>query len=859
MCKANSFAVCLLVAIFAIFPGTTAIAQSWKFVSIPDFMNVDLATLDGFPGYPDGGRDSTTPGFESTLAFYLDAIAAENPDFVLVAGDLVEGEWHQDTTGRNLFGTYNTYAERAVALDVAADLYYSRWKQRFASRSLLPVPAVGDHELGDNNWNAGGVRSSMVPDFKDAFARHFTRDASGQPLFGGTINGVPARPVGTPWSETAYAFVHNNMLIVSVDVFRQDNPNTTLDSRTGSVLATVDGGQLSWLDNLLAAARQDPAIEHIVVQGHSPVLTPVRVNGQASELYLRDFDGTTDEQLADKGRDTDFWQTLALHDVDFYLGGEVHANTLSISDGVIQFVGDGIPFRNGHYLVGTVNGTQIEIELKFADLFTGPERFWNTINDNRFESLSQGQWQRVATATFDRSGAVKSLSDVTGQLIPFGINDGSVMVDAAPQSDLPVHYRFEGTGAVSTNSGSSQLANDAVVYGNVTSVAGRFGDAVDLDGQTSSHLIGGLSPVMETDVRTTSAWINTGATGALRTIVSFGTNRPGGKWDMDLDGQGRLELGVGSGRTIGIGPQVNDQQWHLVTVVFPSSATLLSDALFYVDGEFVYQDATATDPIDTDTGGIFIGRTVHDTNPFEGAIDDLALWSSPLRSAEIKSLFDVGEHSSLQYDAGDFQQLRHLHEQQASHVQLDGRLWIYADSLTGPAGLTASSGQFELVLDDLTQTGVKTVSVLPPQSLTIVRGVLTAGTVSDVLASDNIDFTVQRNPGQVQGVIELETETLAGIESPSSFEFTIESAAFFRSTVIQSIDLYDFDAQQFVRVDSRNASRFGDQTVTGSGSGDLSRFVEDGTGRVRTRLLFDSPVNRQKFSTSIDMIKWSID
>ena len=401
--------------------------ESWTFVSIPDFMNADIGTLAGYPGFPDGGKDSTTAGFEATLAFYLDAIAAENPDMVMVAGDLVEGEWHHDTTGRNIFGTYGTHAERELSLDNAANLYYGHWVDRFTSRGLNNVyPAVGDHELGDNDWPVNSNRGRLVPNFKDAFARHFTRNSLGQTLYGGTINGASARPIGTPFEDTSYAVQNKNLLLVSVDVFRQDDPSVKLDNRTGSVLANVDGAHLAWLDSLLTAANADPTIEHIIVQGHSPVLTPVRVRG-SSELYLRDYDNTTNASNADKQANTDFWQTLATHDVDFYFAGEVHHNTLSISNGVTQIVSDGIPFSDGNYLVGKVTGKKIEFEIKHVDIGPGPETFWQTVGNNKRETIVLGTaWETSATATYDKSSGSKVLVNANGDLAPFGTNDGSI-------------------------------------------------------------------------------------------------------------------------------------------------------------------------------------------------------------------------------------------------------------------------------------------------------------------------------------------------------------------------------------------------------------------------------------------------
>ncbi len=443
--------VAIAMVVCAALSGRALGQESWSFISLPDFMNADIGTLVGYPGYPDGWKDSTTAGFESTLSYYLDAIAGENPDMVLVAGDLVEGEWHHDTTGRNIFGTYNTHANRQAALHNAADLYYAQWMDRFTSRGLTPYPAVGDHELGDNNWNVNSSRAKLVPDFKAAFARHFTQDGTGQTLYGGTINGVPARPVGTPYEDTAYAVQNKNVLMVTIDAFRQDDPGVKLDNRTGSVLGTVDGGQLTWLDNLLAAANADPTIDHIVVQAHTPVLTPVRVRG-SSELYLRDYDNTTSAANADKGAATDFWQTLAAHGVDLFLAGEVHHNTLSISNGVTQIVTDGIPFSAGHYLKATVTGERIDFELKYVDIGPGTEKFWQTVSNNKTETVVQGSaWETVATATYDKSSDEKKLINATGHLAPFGTNDGSITQQTLLKTGEHVEVGAAGIGTLPLN------------------------------------------------------------------------------------------------------------------------------------------------------------------------------------------------------------------------------------------------------------------------------------------------------------------------------------------------------------------------------------------------------------------------
>ena len=59
----------------------SATEESWRFVSMPDFLNVDT--------------DHPQDGWEDAVSYILQSVKAEKPDFLLVPGDLVMGEWHE--------------------------------------------------------------------------------------------------------------------------------------------------------------------------------------------------------------------------------------------------------------------------------------------------------------------------------------------------------------------------------------------------------------------------------------------------------------------------------------------------------------------------------------------------------------------------------------------------------------------------------------------------------------------------------------------------------------------------------------------------------------------------------------------
>ena len=242
---------------------------AYRFVSIPDLFNADLGDVRGQPGWDPGDPNSTNASYEEAIDVVLDAIEAEDPAFVAVAGDLVEGHWGEDLDNTGIFGPVGTDAERLRAITAAGDLYYGQWRDRFARRGLRVYPALGDHEIGDDlggqpmdqRWPAGTFRHRAVPTYKAVWARNFTTAP-------GTGRRYPLRPIETQWEDTAYAVrPDDETLLVSVDVFRYNDRG---------VQPIVSGGQLRWLRGLLTDARRR-GIDNVIVQGHVPVLGPVAV------------------------------------------------------------------------------------------------------------------------------------------------------------------------------------------------------------------------------------------------------------------------------------------------------------------------------------------------------------------------------------------------------------------------------------------------------------------------------------------------------------------------------------------------------------------------------------------------------
>jgi|GEM_PF-463435 len=326
-------------------------ADSWTFVSMPDFLNVDTT-------YPQ-------PGWEDALDYVLKAVKAENPDFLLVAGDLVMGRWWDEETIRK-----------------HAAIYYPDWIKRMKAHDLKFYTAIGDHELGDNPWPP--ARAKLVPLFKKAF-----RDYMKMPLNG------PEHMKGT-----AFHFLHKNSLFIAVDVFEKGK------GQQGDIVAQVTGKQLAWLETTLG---DHPEVDHVVVMGHTPILGPVRKRS-SSGLML------------EKGRQSPLWQTMARHKVDLYLCGEVHAITATERDSVQQVAHGGLFGYNPriNYLVAKVTKDRIELELKELDIICKGEKLWQVGRNRPHESVTIAEnikkrgFVEVGQMTILRTGTTRTGKDKTG-------------------------------------------------------------------------------------------------------------------------------------------------------------------------------------------------------------------------------------------------------------------------------------------------------------------------------------------------------------------------------------------------------------------------------------------------------------
>jgi len=130
----------------------------------------------------------------------------------------------------------------------------------------------------------------------------------------------------------------------------------------------VDPDQRDWLAKVLRRAKKQ-RVPWVVVQGHVPVLGPVRTRFSSGLTY----------------EGSDLWQLMRKHDVDAYLCGEVHDHTVIRRKGVVQMCHGGLFYRGeSSYVLGQVTDTKLMLETRYlqGDPQWSGTKLWSTEGGN---------------------------------------------------------------------------------------------------------------------------------------------------------------------------------------------------------------------------------------------------------------------------------------------------------------------------------------------------------------------------------------------------------------------------------------------------------------------------------------------
>lgn len=323
-----------------------------RFVSFPDFFNFDIP--------------EPWPKYDTAVNYFLTQVKNENPRFILVTGDLVNGHWWDSPKCVEHMGT----------------IYFSGWIRRMNQHGLKFYTAIGDHELGDDPWPPEKIK--LISHFEDVYRKNLNMP----------MNGPDSK------KGLSYFVREGDLLLITVETFEVIDDTMHIG---------VINEQLDWFKKIL---KDNEDAKFKIVQGHVPIWGEIKARS-SSKLMLSN------------GRESEFYKTMKEEGVDLYLAGEFHDVTVLESDGIWQIVHGSSWGREvvntQDYLIGEVYGDQLKLTMKRIYLDSQGEYMWNVNKENgpreivqiNKKTLSNGP-EVTGTLTITNDGGKKTYTNRTG-------------------------------------------------------------------------------------------------------------------------------------------------------------------------------------------------------------------------------------------------------------------------------------------------------------------------------------------------------------------------------------------------------------------------------------------------------------
>ncbi|MCH8978617.1 MAG: glycoside hydrolase family 18 protein [Armatimonadetes bacterium] len=174
-------------------------------------------------------------------------------------------------------------------------------------------------------------------------------------------------------------------------------------------------------------------------------------------------------------------------------------------------------------------------------------------------------------------------------------------------------------------------------------------------------------------------------------------------------------------------------------------------------------------------------------------------------------------------------------------------VWELGQDITGDTSLLRA------VLEGTTGT-------LLPESVSIVRGVLAGGGLSDLFFSDDARLDVRAGITLFAGEspLQIEVEGHSPVEAPSELRFTLESSAN-TPGLTQTIELFNYDTSSYEEVDLSVPGAF-DGVVEVVVTTNPERFVQAGTRTMRAKVVYQRVglTLLWPWSAKLDQAAWRI-
>lgn len=236
------------------------------------------------------------------------------------------------------------------------------------------------------------------------------------------------------------------------------------------------------------------------------------------------------------------------------------------------------------------------------------------------------------------------------------------VTENAGSGDLQAHYEFS-----NELTDLSSYKHDLAPVGDFTPLFtndrnANPNEAYQTPGNNEQYLTTGYKGIEGNNERTVTAWFKTSTSGPVRkTIVSWGRNVQGEMFNLMVFENGRIRVEAGSCNVQSYTGNLNDNNWHHVAVTYdPADGAKLQDVKIYVDGTLdanrpdgvgeSYRSEEVSINTDVTDNNIRIGSVKYANYYFDGAVDDVRVYSVSLSGAEINDIYELKTAVRLQQE-----------------------------------------------------------------------------------------------------------------------------------------------------------------------------------------------------------------
>ncbi len=392
-----------------------------------------------------------------------------------------------------------------------------------------------------------------------------------------------------------------------------------------------------------------------------------------------------------------------------------------------------------------------------------------------WSNVAVGDYSLTAVA-YDNSGAASTSAVV------------AIAVTAPPPPPVLLScYPLDG------NANDLVYGINGTLQGSPSYVAGRVGSgALQLNGTSQFVLLATNAYPNNTAGRATGSatfWMKSTSSGSYNAVIG-GPNPLAGFPFFEINLQGntsKMDMWTRTGTTYTYTPisavgAFNNGSWHQVTIAWQATtgAAGTGTSAFYIDGALNASgslsannnwDSSSAATMTAWPSPVRIG-SAEGSDYFNGTLDDVAIWGTPLTAAQAAAMYNVG--LNLNYNAKDINVLFTVFAggSGSSGATSDGKTWSYTTGLSGSAGSVVNGGA-AVVLDG-SGNGVAGAGNTPP-TVSITQP--TNGAFFAALTNIVIMATAADSDGTVTNVAFYQGSTLLGQTSTSPYSNVWTSVA----------------------------------------------------------------------------------